>query len=79
VIDIKLVDRLIQQAKEQKDPKGLKALDVNNPYIGKSFEELLDYLDGNDYRAPEKPSFEWDQFMWALIGAPKDGSRDLIE
>ena len=68
---------MINQARKKMDPKGVKALKVNNPYIGMSFENLLDCLSSDNYRAPAKPSFEWDQFMWALMNAPRNGSKDL--
>lgn len=73
------LNKLIDQAKKQLDPQGVRGLQINNPYIGQSFENLLDYLSGENYRAPDKPSHEWDQYMWALMSAPHDGSGDLIE
>ncbi|MGF7145954.1 hypothetical protein HNQ56_004402 [Anaerotaenia torta] len=76
---IKNIDKLISQARKQLDPGGVRGLMVSNPYIGKGYEELLDYLSAANYRAPGKPSHEWDQFMYALISAPRYGSGDLLE
>lgn len=38
----------------------------DNPYLQKQFEDLLDYM-GEDYRAPEMGTPEWDKFIYAFI------------
>ena len=63
------IDSLIKRVKEQLDPKGIASMNENNEYLGKSKEELLDYMSGNNYKAPSMHTPEWNKFMWALINA----------
>ena len=67
-------DRLIKKAKPK--PTIQDKLKENNPYLGKSDEELLDYLSGDNYRAPEKNTRAWEKFMFALISAPHKGGLE---
>lgn len=61
------IDSLIKKAKEQLDPKGITSLNEDNEYLEKSKNELLDYMSGNNYKAPLMHTPEWNKFMWALI------------
>jgi len=70
------IDKLIEKVK----PSSVSnRLEVDNPYIGKSFEELTDYLSGDNYRAPEMRTWEWTQFMHALMIAPHEGRCNDME
>ena len=51
----------------------------NNPYFGKTSSELLDYLSGDNYRAPEKGTPSWRKFMYALMHAPHEPSELELE
>lgn len=68
--DMDKLDRLLERAAGS---KYLRQLGQDNPYVGKGSDELLDYLSGDDYRAPEMGTQGWDQFMYALIHAPSVG------
>lgn len=46
-------------------------LSEDNSYLGKSMEELLDYM-GTDYRAPHMHTPEWDKFIYALICSERE-------
>lgn len=61
------LDRLLLKARPK--PTLLDELEENNPYMGKSSDELLDYMDGNNYRAPDMKTPEWGKFMHALVHA----------
>lgn len=74
------LERLLHKAKLKTTPKlsvTQKAL-LNNPYVGMSFEDLLDYLSGDNYRAPPLRTWEWTQYLCALMSAPHTGGG-LIE
>lgn len=58
------IDRLLKKAKPK--PSLVDRLKQNNPYMGKSCDELLDYMSEKNYRAPEKGTKEWNQFIFAL-------------
>lgn len=64
------LDRLLEKAAGS---AYLRQLGQDNPYMGKGSDELLSYLDGDDYRAPEMRTWAWDQFMYALVHAPSVG------
>jgi hypothetical protein len=38
---------------------------------------LLDYLDGENYRAPDMGTWVWEQFMWAMMNAQKDDEMEI--
>ena len=62
------LDRLILKAMPKLTPVQLLAVD--NPYLGKSREELLDMMcsvSPGGYQAPEMRTPEWEKFMYALI------------
>lgn len=63
------IDVLIKRAKEQLVPQGIAILKEDNEYLGKSKDELLSYMSGNDYRAPSMHTQEWNKFLWALMRA----------
>ena len=65
------IDRLMRKVKPKQSIQG--KLQKDNPYLGKSGTELLDYLSGDNYRAPEKESKEWAKFMYALCHASGEG------
>ncbi|MEE0203510.1 MAG: hypothetical protein U0I51_23595 [Muricomes sp.] len=65
------IDRLIVRATPK--PSILDRLSIYNLYLGKSCNELLDYLSGDNYRAPDMKTPEWDKFMYALVHAASDG------
>lgn len=46
------IDSLIKKAKERLNPQGIAILKEDNEYLGKSKDELLDYLNGRNYRVP---------------------------
>lgn len=68
------VDSLIKKVVPKKSLQD--ELSVNNPYIGKSCDELLDYMSGDNYRAPPMRTWEWTQFMFAMMHASGAGLRD---
>lgn len=65
------IDRLLNKAK----PKLTicEQLATDNPYIGKTDAELLDYLSGDNYRAPEMRTTAWNKFIYALIHSRTTG------
>lgn len=63
------IDVLIKRAKEHLEPQGIEILKEDNEYLGKFKEELLDWMSGNNYRAPLMHTPEWNKFIWALINA----------
>lgn len=73
---MKQIERLIQRAAQKKETLS-NNLDFDNPYMGMSSEALLDYLDGDNYKAPEMGTLEWSKYMLALMAASSDGSREL--
>lgn len=65
------IDRLLLKAIPRPTP--VQRLQKDNPYIGKSRDELLDYLSGDNYRAPEMHTPEWDRFIYAVVHAGNIG------
>ena len=66
------LDRLIMKAKPALTP--LQRLGLDNQYIGKSFDELLDMLTPagtNGETAPEMRTADWGKFMYALVNCQK--------
>lgn len=45
----------------------------NNTYMGKTCDELLSYLSGDNYCAPEMRTPEWNKFIFALVHAESVG------
>jgi len=70
------IDKLIEKVKPS---SALDRLEIDNPYIGKRFEELTDYLSGDNYRALEMRTWEWTQFMHVMMTAPSYGWCDDME
>lgn len=70
------IDRLIVKAK----PKTTicEKLAKDNAFLGKTDAELLDYM-GPVYRAPQKGTWEFSQFMYALCHAPHEPSELEME
>lgn len=71
--DMNRIDRLIMRA--QPKPTIQNKLEENNPYIGSSFNELLDYLcpdSKGECRTPERHTDDWHKYMWALMDAPRE-------
>lgn len=64
------IDRLIQRAVDKKGT--CDRLEKDNLYLGKTDAELLEFLDGRNYRAPAMHTLEWSKFMYALIHAPHE-------
>lgn len=69
------IDRLLLRAKPKQTV--LDTLSKDNPYIGKPFHALLDCLSGDNYRAPDMHTKEWDKYMFALMSAPHTGEDEL--
>lgn len=65
------LDRLMIKAKPK--PTLQHRLAEDNPYLSMSFEELTDYMSGENYRAPAMGTWEWEQFIWAMMQAYSDG------
>lgn len=65
------LDRLLIKATPKTEP--WMRLQQSNPYIGKTCDELLNYLSGDNYRAPEMNTLEWGKFMYALIHSESVG------
>ena len=61
----------ILKERREKDPK------YNNPYLKYSFEELLDMMDGEHYTAPPMRTPEWHKFIYAMMCARHDGTKDI--
>ncbi len=61
------IDRLMRKVKPK--PTICERLEKDNPYLGKTDAEILDYLSGDNYHAPDMRTREWDKFMYALIHA----------
>lgn len=59
--------------KAKPKPTLQQKIEENNPYLSMSYEELTDYLSGDNYRAPNKWTWEWEQFIWAMMKARSDG------
>ena len=69
------VDKLIMRAKPKLTP--VQLLTIDNPYIGKSFEELLDMLcpeTPGGYQAPQIRTPEWNKFMYAMLDSEKQNN-----
>lgn len=71
------IDRLIMKARPK--PSLSDRLKIDNPYMGKTFEELILYLSADNYIAPEMQTFQWSQFVFALMSAPSDGRYNTME
>ncbi len=65
------IDRLIVKATSK--TRLFDRLEKDNVYLGKTDEELLDCLRGENYRAPEMYTSAWDKFMYALMHARPTG------
>lgn len=65
------IDRLM--AKATLKPTLEQCMEKDNPYMGKPSNELLGYLNGDNYCAPEMGTAEWDKFMHALVRAESVG------
>ena len=65
------IDRLIVKAMSK--TRLFDGLEKDNVYLGQTDEELLDYLSGENYRAPEMRTLAWDKFMYALIHSRTTG------
>ena len=66
------LDRLILKARPRLTP--MQQLAVDNPYFGKSSEELLDMMcpvSPGGYQAPEMRTPEWAKFMYALVNSKR--------
>ena len=64
------MDRITKLLNKAKPKRTLSEwLEKDNPYLGKTDAALLEYLDGNNYRAPEMHTVAWEKFMYALIHA----------
>ena len=61
----------ILKERREKDPK------YNNSYLKYSFEELLDMMDGEHYTAPPMRTPEWYKFIYAMMHAQHDGTKDI--
>lgn len=61
------IDRLLEKARPK--PSLLDKLGMDNPYMGKTSDELLDYLSGDNYRAPEMRTSEWNKYIYAVVHA----------
>lgn len=59
------IDRLLMRAKPRIQP--WQRLKQDNPYSKLYHDELLEYLDGENYRAPEMGTTEWNKFIYALV------------
>lgn len=66
------VDSLIQKAERKLKPEIYEKLLIDNPFVGKAFSELLDYMSGDNYKAPEMHTPEWGKYIAALMNAPRD-------
>ncbi len=65
------IDRLLLKAAPKDTP--WQRLQKDNPYLGKTSLELLEYLDGDNYRAPDMGTQEWGKFMYALVHSESVG------
>ena len=72
--DMDRIDRLILKAKPK--PSLNDKLEKDNPYIGMNSNDLLDYMSGDNYRAPEMGTIEWTKFIYALMHSPSVGGLD---
>lgn len=71
------IDRLLLRATPKPTP--LQLLQQDNPYMGKSCEELLDYMSGDDYRAPYIGAPGWNMFIYALVHSASTGGLSDVE
>lgn len=68
------VDRLIMKVVPK--PSLQDRLSAGNPYLGKPCMELLDLMcpeSPGGYQAPEMRTFEWSQFIYAVICSAGNG------
>ncbi len=65
------IDRLIEKATSK--TRLFDRLETDNPYLGKTDAELLDYLSGENYRAPDMRTTAWSKFIYALMHARSTG------
>lgn len=66
------LDKLILKAKPKLTP--VQRLAVDNPYLGKTFDEMLDMMSpGNaeGCQAPEMRTPDWAKFMYALVNSKR--------
>ena len=66
------LDKLILKAKPKLTP--VQRLAVDNPYLGKTFDELLDMMCSETpggYQAPEMRTPEWQKYMYALVNSKR--------
>lgn len=68
------IDKLLEKARGKTNL--FDRLEQDNPYIGKTFEELTDMLSGDHYTAPPMRTREWDKFMYAMMHAVNCGDWD---
>lgn len=69
------LDRLLLKARPKQSVRDI--LSEDNPYMSKSFDELLDYMSGDNYHAPEMHTREWDKFIYAMVSVPKYGEGEV--
>lgn len=65
------IDKLLLRAVPKPTP--LQRLQYDNPYMGRGCNELLDYLSGDNYQAPEMETPEWNKFIYAVVHAVSVG------
>ena len=65
------VDRLIMKALPKYNI--MKQLEDDNPYFGRTCVELLELLEGENYKAPEMKTHGWNQFMYAIVHSSGEG------
>lgn len=71
------IDRLILKAMPVQDR--WQRLKQDNPYMGKTCDELLDMLcpvTSGGYTAPPMRTPEWNQFMYAMLHAEETGELE---
>lgn len=66
------IDRLLNKAKPK--PTICEILAKDNPYLGKTEADLLNYLSRDNYRAPDMHTTAWSKFMYALMYARSAGA-----
>lgn len=66
------LDKLIMKARPALTP--LQRLTLDNWYLDKSFDELLDMIcpeSAGEQKAPEMRTPEWAKFMYALVNSKR--------
>lgn len=69
--DMSKIDRLIEKAMGR--TRLFDKLVDDNPYLGKTDAELLDYLSGENDRDPDMHTTAWSKFIYALMHARSTG------